>query len=43
MPLTLDQATYHLGYEANGEQPVISLCFQEIQCHKRGSKLLSYS
>lgn len=25
MPITLDQATYHLGYEVNGEQPVISL------------------
>ena len=25
MPLALEQATYHLGYEVNGEQPVISL------------------
>lgn len=25
MPLTLDQATYHLGVEVNGKQPVISL------------------
>jgi hypothetical protein len=25
MPMTLEQATYHLGYELKGEQPVISL------------------